>query len=74
VVALDGDGEERWDQVDYRGHIALVVGAEGKGVSRLVRERSDHRVALPLRGRVASLNASAAFAAVMYEVVRQQGG
>jgi 23S rRNA (guanosine2251-2'-O)-methyltransferase len=74
TVALDGDGDERWDQVDYRGHIALVVGAEGKGVSRLVREKCDHRVALPLKGHVASLNASAAFAAVMYEVVRQQGG
>lgn len=73
VVALDGDGDERWDRVDYRGHIALVVGAEGKGVSRLVAERCDHRVALPLKGKVASLNASAAFAAVMYEVVRQQG-
>lgn len=74
AVALDGEGEERWDRVDYRGHIALVVGAEGKGVQRLVREMCDHRVSLPLRGRVASLNASAAFAAVMYEVVRQQGG
>lgn len=74
AVALDGEGEERWDRVDYRGHIALVVGAEGKGVQRLVRDICDHRVALPLRGRVASLNASAAFAAVMYEVVRQQGG
>jgi 23S rRNA (guanosine2251-2'-O)-methyltransferase len=74
TVALDGDGDERWDQVDYRGHIALVVGAEGKGVSRLVGEKCDHRVALPLKGEVASLNASAAFAAVMYEVVRQQGG
>lgn len=74
TVALDGEGEEPWDRVDYRGHIALVVGAEGKGVQRLVREMCDHRVALPLRGRVGSLNASAAFAAVMYEVVRQQGG
>ncbi len=72
AVALDGEGEESWDQVDYRGHIALVVGAEGKGVQRLVLERCDHRVALPLKGKVASLNASAAFAAVMYEVVRQQ--
>ena len=73
AVALDGEGEERWDQVDYRGYVALVVGAEGKGVQRLVRERCDHRVVLPLRGRIGSLNASAAFAALMYEVVRQQG-
>ena len=72
AVALDGDGEQNWSDVDYRGHIALVVGAEGKGVQRLVMERCDYRVALPLRGKVGSLNASAAFAAVMYEVVRQQ--
>ena len=72
TVALDGEGEQRWDEVDYRGHIALVVGAEGKGVQRLVREKCDHRVALPLRGKVQALNASAAFAAVMYEALRQQ--
>ena len=73
TVALDGDGDEPWDRVDYRGRIALIVGSEGKGVQRLVRERCDHRVALPMRGKVGSLNASAAFAAVVYEVVRQQG-
>lgn len=73
VIALDGDGDERWDEVSYKGHVALVVGAEGRGVSRLVGERCDHRVALPLRGKVGSLNASAAFAAAVYEVVRQQG-
>jgi 23S rRNA (guanosine2251-2'-O)-methyltransferase len=72
TVALDPEGEERWNQVDYRGHIALVVGSEAKGVQRLVRDRCDHRVALPLRGEVGSLNAGAAFAAVMYEVVSQQ--
>jgi len=74
AVALDGSADDRWHAVDYKGHIALVVGAEGKGVQRLVSERCDYRVALPLKGRVESLNASAAFAAVMFEVVRQQGG
>ena len=73
TVALDGDGDEPWDRVDYRGRIALIVGSEGKGVQRLVRERCDHRVALPMHGKIGSLNASAAFAAVVYEVVRQQG-
>ncbi len=73
AVALDGDGDERWDRVDYRGRIVLIVGSEGKGVQRLVRERCDHRVALPMHGKIGSLNASAAFAAVVYEVVRQQG-
>ncbi|MDP6687409.1 MAG: 23S rRNA (guanosine(2251)-2'-O)-methyltransferase RlmB [Acidobacteriota bacterium] len=72
TVALDGKGEETWSQVDYRGHIALVVGSEAKGVQRLVKDRCDYRVSLPLRGAVGSLNAGAAFAAVMYEVVRQQ--
>ena len=73
TVALDGDGDEPWDRVDYRGRIALIVGSEGKGVQRLVRDRCDHRVALPMRGKIGSLNTSAAFAAVVYEVVRQQG-
>lgn len=73
AVALDGTATQRWDEVDYRGHIALIVGSEGKGVQRLVRERCDHRVALPRKGEVESLNAGAAFAAVMFEVVRQQG-
>jgi 23S rRNA (guanosine2251-2'-O)-methyltransferase len=74
IVALAGDGEQRWDEVDYRAHIALVVGSEGRGVQRLVGERCDHRVRLPMLGKVGALNASAAFAAVAYEVVRQQRG
>lgn len=74
TVALDGDSPQRWDEVDYRGHIVLVVGAEGRGVHRLVREKCDFRVSLPVVGNVDSLNASAAFAAVLYEVVRQQTG
>jgi 23S rRNA (guanosine2251-2'-O)-methyltransferase len=73
IVALAGDGEQRWDEVDYRAHIALVVGSEGRGVQRLVGERCDHRVRLPMLGQVGALNASAAFAAVAYEVMRQQG-
>lgn len=72
TVALDAGGEAAWDQVDYLAPIALVMGAEGKGVQRLVLDRCDHRVALPMRGRIESLNVSAAFAAIAYEVVRQQ--
>ena len=74
TVALDGGARQRWDEVEYRGHIALVIGSEGRGVQRLVRERCDFRVSLPVEGNVDSLNASAAFAAVLYEVVRQQRG
>ncbi|MFQ5928036.1 MAG: 23S rRNA (guanosine(2251)-2'-O)-methyltransferase RlmB, partial [Terriglobia bacterium] len=72
AVALDHGAEQSWDEADYRGCIALVVGSEGRGVRRLVADRCDHRVALPMFGRVGSLNVSAAFAAAAYEVVRQQ--
>jgi len=72
-VGLAPEGGEAWDQVDYRGPIALVVGAEGAGLRRLVAHECDHLVALPVRGKVDSLNASAAFAAVAFEVRRQRG-
>lgn len=72
-VGLAPEGGEAWDQVDYRGPIALVVGAEGTGLRRLVAHQCDHLVALPVRGKVESLNASAAFAAVAFEVQRQRG-
>ena len=71
-VGLSPEGTESWTAVDYRGPIALVIGAEGKGIRRLVAEKCDHLVALPRRGRIESLNASAAFAAVAFEVVRQR--
>jgi len=72
-VGLAPEGGEAWDKVDYRGPIALVVGAEGAGLRRLVAHECDHLVALPVRGKVESLNASAAFAAVAFEVRRQRG-
>ncbi|MDQ6772941.1 MAG: 23S rRNA (guanosine(2251)-2'-O)-methyltransferase RlmB [Candidatus Dormibacteraeota bacterium] len=71
-VALDARGESQpWEQ-DLTQPLCLVVGGEGAGVHRLVRERCDARVRLPMRGQVASLNASAAAAALLYEVVRQR--
>ena len=57
---------------DLRGPIALVIGSEGFGVSRLVRELCDGIVSLPLFGQVNSLNASAAASALIYEIVRQR--
>jgi 23S rRNA (guanosine2251-2'-O)-methyltransferase len=62
-----------YTKVDYRGPLALVVGSEGKGLSRLAAEHCDHLVRIPMRGKVASLNAAAACAVVLYEVVRQRG-
>ena len=72
-VALDPRGELlAWD-FDFTQAVCVVVGREGAGVQRLVKERCDARVRLPVAGHVASLNASAAAAALLYEVVRQRG-
>lgn len=71
-VALDPHGDiEPW-QLDLRQPVCVVVGGEGHGVHRLVKERCDAVLKLPMSGRVASLNASAAAAAVLYEVLRQR--
>ena len=71
-VALDVRGDTwPWD-FDLTQRVCIVVGGEGPGVHRLVLERCDIRLRLPVRGRVASLNASAAAASVLYEVMRQR--
>ena len=71
-VALDPRGEmAAWD-FDFTQQVCVVVGSEGSGVQRLVKDRCDARVRLPVAGRVASLNASAAAAALLYEVTRQR--
>jgi 23S rRNA (guanosine2251-2'-O)-methyltransferase len=71
-VALDARGELKAWEFDFKQPVCIVVGSEGSGVQRLVRERCDARVRLPVLGHVASLNASAAAAAVLYEVMRQR--
>lgn len=74
VTVLDMVEESRnYTEVDFKGRIALVVGSEGKGVSRLVRESSDFVATLPMAGKIDSLNAAVAASIVMYEVVRQRG-
>ncbi len=61
-------------KADLSGAIALVIGSEGEGISRLVKEKCDFLVELPMFGNVNSLNASAAAAVLMYEVVRRRQG
>lgn len=63
-----------WCKQDYAGPLALVIGAEGEGVSRLVREKCDFMVSLPMRGQLSSLNASVAAGIVLYEIARQRLG
>jgi 23S rRNA (guanosine2251-2'-O)-methyltransferase len=72
TVGLAGDGRVRYDQIDYSLPTALVVGAEGTGLRRLVRERCDWLVSIPMQGHVHSLNVSVAAAIVLFEAVRQR--
>jgi 23S rRNA (guanosine2251-2'-O)-methyltransferase len=70
VIGLDGEAEGTvYEEPCPRGKVAIVVGSEGTGLSRLVRERCDALVALPMAGRVGSLNAASALAATLYAYV-----
>ncbi len=73
VVGFDAEGRERWDAVDLKRPIAMVLGGEGRGIRRLIREKCDHLVSLPLFGHVTSLNVSVAAGIALYEAVRQRG-
>ncbi len=72
TVGLAGDAPTRYDQIDYTLPTALVVGAEGAGLRRLVRERCDWLVSIPMHGQVQSLNVSVATGIVLFEAVRQR--
>jgi 23S rRNA (guanosine2251-2'-O)-methyltransferase len=72
TVGLAGDATKRYDQIDYTVPTALVVGAEGTGLRRLVRERCDWLVSIPMSGHVQSLNVSVATGVVLFEAVRQR--
>ena len=73
TVGLAADGDTRYDSFDLTVPVAVVIGAEGEGMRALTRRHCDAVVSLPLAGRVASLNAGAAAAVVLYEVARQRG-
>jgi 23S rRNA (guanosine2251-2'-O)-methyltransferase len=72
TVGLAGDAPEVHTDVDWTLPSAIVLGAEGTGLRRLVRERCDRLVRIPMRGNVDSLNVSVAAGVVLYEVVRQR--
>ena len=73
VYGLDMDGEN-WCQTDLTGSVALVVGSEGRGISRLVKEQCDFILSMPMAGQINSLNASVACGIVLYEAARQRQG
>jgi 23S rRNA (guanosine2251-2'-O)-methyltransferase len=72
TIGLAGEAAESYDAVDLTLPTAIVLGAEGAGLRRLVRERCDRVVAIPMRGAVQSLNVSAAGAVVLFEAARQR--
>lgn len=70
-VCADMDGDRMYD-LNLRGPIGLVIGSEGEGVGRLVKEKCDMTAAIPMKGNIDSLNASVAAGVLAYEIVRQR--
>jgi 23S rRNA (guanosine2251-2'-O)-methyltransferase len=72
TVGLAGDATDRYDDIDLTLPTAIVIGAEGTGLRRLVRERCDRLVSIPMHGAVSSLNVSVAAGVVLFEAARQR--
>ena len=72
IAGADMSGEETYDHANLTGALVLVIGSEGRGMSRLTRDLCDFTVRLPMEGKINSLNASVAGAILMYEAQRQR--
>ena len=72
VVGVEGSAEMAYTGFNYSGALALVFGGEGHGLHRLVRERCDAVVSIPMYGKVTSLNVSVAVGVVLFEALRQR--
>jgi 23S rRNA (guanosine2251-2'-O)-methyltransferase len=73
IYGMDMRGDPIYER-DLRGRLALILGGEGTGISRLLRERCDALMGIPCKGRIDSLNVSVAAGIVCYEVLRQRSG
>lgn len=74
IFGAAAEGAVPMYQADLKGAAAIVIGSEGDGMSRLVRESCDVTVSIPMKGKISSLNASAAASVLLYEAVRQRQG
>ncbi len=72
VVGADMEGEALWDNKNLSGPLACVMGSEGRGIGKLLKEKCDFLVRIPMKGRVSSLNVSVAAAVLCYEILRQR--
>ena len=72
VYGTDMLGSSYYDEQDYKGGVAIVVGSEGEGMGRLIKEKCDFLIKIPMKGKINSLNASVSAAIVMYEVMKQR--
>lgn len=73
-IAACDMGDQKYTEQDLTGSLGIVIGSEGFGISRLVREKCDFITSIPMKGKITSLNASNAAAILMYEVLRQRDG
>jgi len=74
IIGIDQEGKRSFTEVDFKLPTAIVIGNEGKGISRLVKENCDEVVSIPMKGRISSLNASVAAAVIVYEALKQRQG
>lgn len=72
IIGLDMEGATAYQDQDYSGKIAIVIGSEGFGISRLVKENCDFKVKIPMIGHVTSLNASVSASIIFYEILRNR--
>ena len=72
VVGSDGLAKQMYDELDYDMNTVLIIGSEGKGMSRLVREECDFIVRLPMNGHITSLNASVAAGILIYNIISKR--
>lgn len=73
VIGTDADGSKVYYNTELKGPIAIVIGSEGEGMGRLVKEKCDYLVKIPMKGEITSLNAGVAAAILMFEVSKQRG-
>ena len=72
IYGTDGEAKEMYYDEDMTGNVAIVIGSEGFGMSRLVKENCDFLLKIPMKGKITSLNASVSAGIIMYEVVKQR--